>query len=82
MMVKDTGQLLVSGMGELHLEIIKDRILNHYKVGANVGKVMISYRGTFDHQVTENMALNYDLAGKRHSAKVTLTMSPGIQLLP
>jgi elongation factor G len=43
----ETGQLLVSGMGELHLEIIKDRLLNHYGVKASMGKISI----LFGHQM-------------------------------
>jgi elongation factor G len=41
---KDTGQWQVSGMGELHLEIIQDRLLNHYKVPFIIGPVSIAYR--------------------------------------
>ncbi len=42
----ETGQLIVSGMGELHLEIIRDRLLREYKVQANSGKPTIAYRET------------------------------------
>lgn len=45
-MDKDTGQQIVSGMGELHLEIIQDRILKHYNVSATMGKVNIAYRSS------------------------------------
>lgn len=65
-------------MGELHLEIIKDRILNHYKVQASMGKVMISYRSTLVDTVTEHLNVHYEMGGKKHSAKLTLTVSPGI----
>jgi len=41
---KDTGQTLISGMGELHLEIITDRLLREFKVGANVGRPQVAYR--------------------------------------
>lgn len=40
----ETGQTLISGMGELHLEIITDRLLREYKVGANVGRPQVAYR--------------------------------------
>lgn len=43
---KDTGQMIISGMGELHLEIIIDRLLNEFKVGANVGKPQVAYKET------------------------------------
>ncbi|HET9226329.1 MAG TPA: elongation factor G [Thermoanaerobaculia bacterium] len=42
----ETGQTLISGMGELHLEIITDRLVREFKVGANVGKPQVAYRET------------------------------------
>jgi len=42
----DTGQTLLSGMGELHLEIIVDRLVREFKVGANVGKQQVAYKET------------------------------------
>ncbi len=42
----DTGQTIISGMGELHLEIIVDRLLREFKVGANVGKPQVAYKET------------------------------------
>jgi elongation factor G len=42
----ETGQTIISGMGELHLEIIVDRLLREFKVGANVGKPQVAYRET------------------------------------
>jgi elongation factor G len=42
----DTGQTLISGMGELHLEIIVDRLVREFKVGANVGKPQVAYKET------------------------------------
>ena len=45
-MDKDTGQIIIAGMGELHLEIIVDRMLREFKVEANVGKPQVSYRET------------------------------------
>jgi elongation factor G len=43
---QETGQTLISGMGELHLEIITDRLIREFKVGANVGKPQVAYRET------------------------------------
>lgn len=43
---EDTGQTIISGMGELHLEIIVDRLLREFKVAANVGKPQVAYRET------------------------------------
>ncbi len=46
----DTGQTLISGMGELHLEIIVDRLLREFKIGANVGKPQVAYKETITKQ--------------------------------
>ncbi len=43
---EDTGQTIISGMGELHLEIIIDRLMREFKVGANVGRPQVAYRET------------------------------------
>src|SRR5690606_4076376 len=43
---EETGQTIISGMGELHLEIIVDRLLREFKVQANVGKPQVAYRET------------------------------------
>ena len=43
---EDTGQTIISGMGELHLEIIIDRLLNNFKASANVGKPQVAYKET------------------------------------
>ncbi len=42
----ETGQTIISGMGELHLEIIVDRLLREFKVNANVGRPQVAYRET------------------------------------
>jgi len=48
---KETGQTLISGMGELHLEIITDRLVREFGVGANVGRPQVSYRETITAEV-------------------------------
>ncbi len=42
----DTGQTIISGMGELHLQVLRDRMIREFKVGANVGKPQVAYRET------------------------------------
>ena len=49
---QETGQTVIAGMGELHLEIIVDRLLREFKVEANVGKPQVAYRETAGQQVT------------------------------
>lgn len=48
---EETGQTIISGMGELHLEIIVDRLLREFKVGANVGKPQVAYRETIKQKI-------------------------------
>lgn len=43
---EETGQTIISGMGELHLEVIADRLIREFKVGANIGRPQVSYRET------------------------------------
>jgi len=51
---QDTGQTIIAGMGELHLEIIVDRLLREFKVEANVGKPQVSYKETITKEVIED----------------------------
>ncbi|CAG8459592.1 952_t:CDS:2 [Acaulospora morrowiae] len=73
----DSGQTLISGMGELHLEIVKDRLVNEFKVNAELGKMRVSYRET---ATTEHIDYTYlydrEIMGKRAKAKVSLTITP------
>ncbi|CAN5706238.1 elongation factor G [soil metagenome] len=48
---EDTGQTIISGMGELHLEVLVDRLIREFKVGANVGKPQVAYRETVQNPV-------------------------------
>jgi elongation factor G len=50
---QETGQTIIAGMGELHLEIIVDRLLREFKVEANVGKPQVAYRETAGHAVKD-----------------------------
>ncbi len=71
----DTGQTLISGMGELHLEIIVDRLLREFKVGANVGKPQVAYKETVtsqgqgEHEFTQQ-------TGQNQYGHVCLEVSP------
>ena len=50
---EETGQTIISGMGELHLEILIDRLLREFKVKANIGKPMVAYREAITQSVTD-----------------------------
>lgn len=72
----ETGQTIISGMGELHLDIIVDRIKREYGVQANVGKPQVNYRETIRETVTEKHEYNRVQAGKTHYAQVELEVYP------
>jgi elongation factor G len=73
----DTGQLLISGMGELHLEIIVDRIKREFKVACNVGKPQVTYRETITEPVTKyTYVYDREAMGKPQYASVTFNIEP------
>lgn len=72
----ETGQILLSGMGELHLEILVDRLLREHKVQANVGKPQVSYRETISASATAEYIYEREVAGETQFAKVSLTIDP------
>jgi len=72
----DSGQTLVGGMGELHLEVIVERILREYKVPANVGRPQVAFRETLARPLTKTMEYDREIGGKRQFAKVTLELLP------
>jgi elongation factor G len=73
---KDTGQTLISGMGELHLEIIIDRLKREFNVHANVGNPQVAYRESIMNAVTAHGEFIREMNGKGHYAVVNLKLSP------
>lgn len=73
---KDTGQTLISGMGELHLEIIIDRLKREFNVHANVGNPQVAYRESITNNVITNGEFIREMSGKGHYAVVKLKLSP------
>jgi len=73
----ETGQMLISGMGELHLEIISDRLLREFKVAANVGKPMVAYRETITEKVRSEILYERQAGGKGQYARVVVEVEPG-----
>ncbi len=72
----ETGQILLSGMGELHLDILVDRLLREHKVQANVGKPQVSYRETITTAASETHVYEREIAGDMNFASVSLTIEP------
>jgi elongation factor G len=83
----DTGQTLISGMGELHLEIIKNRLLRDFNLNVKVHKPRVSYRETISHAVVSTGECHRQVAGQNLFAKITIRMEPveeagaGVQVL-
>jgi elongation factor G len=72
----ETGQMLLSGMGELHVEILVDRLLREYKVKANVGKPQVSYREAIVGTAQGHGHFEREVAGEKQYAEVTLKVEP------
>ena len=72
----ETGQTVMSGMGELHLKILKDRMLREFKVQANTGKPMVAYHETVTGKAEGRFEFDRDLGGQRHYAQLILEVEP------
>ena len=73
---EETGQTILSGMGELHLEILVDRLKREFKCAANVGKPMVSYVETVTQTAVKEFSFDRELGGKRHAVSLTLEVKP------
>ena len=72
----ETGQMLLSGMGELHLEVLVDRMLREFKVEASIGKPQVSFRETLQGPCQGSENFEREIVGKLQKAAV------GLELLP
>jgi elongation factor G len=75
-MDEETGQTIIAGMGELHLEIIVDRLLREFKVEANVGKPQVAYRETIRRVATEDYKYARQTGGHGQYGHVKITIEP------
>ena len=73
---EETGQTLISGMGELHLEVIKHRLLRDFKLNVRVHKPRVSYRETVERAVEVTGECHQQLAGQNLFAKVRIRLEP------
>ena len=72
----ETGQTIIKGMGELHLEIIKDRMLREFKVQANAGKPMVAYRETVSGPGRAEHLFQREIGGHGQYGRVVLEIQP------
>ncbi|MDR0336963.1 MAG: elongation factor G, partial [Planctomycetaceae bacterium] len=72
----ETSQMLISGMGELHLEVIKHRLLREYKVNVRVHNPRVSYRESIQRAVEVQGICNRNLGGQKHWAELRLRLEP------
>ncbi len=73
---EETGQTIIAGMGELHLEIIVDRLLREFKVEANVGKPQVAYRETIKGNADEDCKYSRQSGGKGQYGHVKIKIEP------
>jgi len=73
---EETGQTIISGMGELHLEIIVDRLLREFKVGANVGKPQVAYKESIKKSAKIEGKFVRQSGGRGQFGHVWLTLDP------
>jgi elongation factor G len=71
---KETGQLLIYGMGELHLDIIVDRLAREFKVGVNVGSPQVSYRESIEGSANATHKYEQEVGGKLQYGEVTISV--------
>lgn len=73
---EDTGQTILSGMGELHLEIIISRMKREFKTSVNVGKPQVVYRETINIEAKASAVFDNEVAGQRQFGEVSLSLKP------
>ena len=73
---EETGQTIIAGMGELHLEIIVDRLLREFKVEANIGKPQVAYRETITQDADVDCKYSRQSGGKGQYGHVKIKIEP------
>jgi elongation factor G len=73
---EDTGQTILSGMGELHLEIIISRMQREFRTKVNVGKPQVVYRETIETLSKTSATFDKEISGQRHFGEVQLSLAP------
>lgn len=74
---EETGQIIISGMGELHLEVLTDRLLREFRVAANIGKPQVSYRETISKRAQAEHKYVRETEKLKQYAHVIIEVEPG-----
>jgi len=72
----ESGQTILSGMGELHLEVILERIRSEYKVDADLGRLMVAYKETPTVDVIDDFRFERIVADKQHTVDIRIGVRP------
>lgn len=73
---EETGQLIISGMGELHLEVLTSRLLEEFNIKAKIGKAQVTYRESIEKEATHTQKYAKVISGKENTAELTLKVIP------
>ncbi|XP_043492370.1 ribosome-releasing factor 2, mitochondrial [Polistes fuscatus] len=73
---EDTGQTVLAGMGELHIDIIKERIRTEYKIDADLGPLQIAYKEAITKSVKDTFSSEYKIGKTFHSVNITMSLIP------
>ncbi len=73
---RETGQIVLSGMGELHLEVLVERLFREYRVQANVGKPEVAYRETISAAVEQEARFEREMGGRKYFGHVVIRFEP------
>ncbi|XP_034484693.1 ribosome-releasing factor 2, mitochondrial isoform X2 [Drosophila innubila] len=69
-----TGQTVLGGMGELHMDIIKSRMLSEYKIDVDLGPLQIAYKETIESPAINTLSLEKEIAGSKQNMSITLEL--------
>lgn len=73
---EETGQTILGGMGELHIDVIKKRIQNDYKIDADLGPLQISYKETLINSAKDTFSVEHRIGTTRHAVKLIMSVFP------
>ncbi|XP_046992201.1 ribosome-releasing factor 2, mitochondrial isoform X1 [Schistocerca americana] len=73
---EETGQTVLAGMGELHLDVIKNRIITHYRIPVELGPLQIAYKETITNRIQDSHTIQHKLGNKLQNVTITLSLTP------